>query len=150
MSTRKAAKAVVAGKPKKQTKPATARAKLDAAGTEAICDMLTQGDSFRVIAATYDVSISRLFEWIELDPERSQACARARVEAAQAYDDKALETLESADKETISVAREVAAHYRWRAKAANPKRYGDRTTVQGDSESPVEHRVRISFVDGKP
>ena len=150
MSTCKAAKAVIAGKPKKQTKPATARAKLDAAGTEAICDKLVQGDSFRVIAATLGVSVASLFDWIELDSERSQACARARVEAAQAYDDKALETLEKADKETISVAREVAAHYRWRAKAANPKRYGDRTTVQGDSESPVEHRVRISFVDGKP
>ena len=111
MSTRKAAKAVVAGKPKKQTKPATARAKLDAAGTEAICDMLTQGDSFRVIAATYDVSVSRLFEWIELDPERSQPNAKddALPEPVEDVDAQAVQDPQAAAPGPVKEAVKVAA-----------------------------------------
>jgi hypothetical protein len=31
----------------------------------------------------------------------------------------------------VAIAREIAAHYRWRAKAYNPREYGDRTVLAG-------------------
>jgi hypothetical protein len=49
----------------------------------------------------------------------------------------ALESLERADRENISVAREIAAHYRWRAKAANPKRYSDKLQLDATVETKV-------------
>lgn len=119
-------------------KAAPAQDKLNAASVAVIAGQIAEGKSYREIAAHYGVGLSRLWDWIDADPERARACARARETSAQTWDERAEEVLAQAgDSLEFAKARELASHYRWRAKAANPKRYGDRQsvdlTVTGDA-----------------
>ncbi len=99
-------------------------------GLEALCDWITEGRSYRDIAKDLGISLGSLTWWIDGAEERSQACARARELAAQTFDELAIETIESAsDPFELAKAREIATHYRWRAKAVNPRRYGDKQQV---------------------
>lgn len=125
-----------------------AQSKLDAAGTEAVCSMIAEGTSYRQIAAKFGVGLATLATWMEVDAERSRACARAREIASQAFDEQALEAIEGAsDAFELARAREVASHLRWRAKAANPRRYGDKVALGGAEGLPplvfeaIERRV---------
>lgn len=103
---------------------------LDATGLEKIVEMITEGKAYRYIARELGVGTSRLVAWIDVDAERAQACARARLLAAQAFEELAAEVIEDAsDMFELSKAKELASHYRWRAKAANPKYYGDKVDV---------------------
>ena len=114
-------------------RPAPAQDKLNAAGVETIAGLIASGESYRKIAAKYAVGIGRLFDWIEAEPERAQACARARETSAQTWDELAEHGIaEAGDAFEFAKARELAVHYRWRAKAANPKRYGDRQTIDAN------------------
>jgi hypothetical protein len=141
-----------AKKPSVKRKPATKRARpspsqdrLDAAGADTICTKIAEGTSYRQIAAEYKVGLGRLAAWIEADAERSRACARAREIAATAFDERALEGLEAASEPfELARAREVASHLRWRAKAANPKRYGEKVAHGGtDDLPPIQTRGEV-------
>jgi hypothetical protein len=118
-------------------KPPTPRDRIEAMGEVGILNLIAQGESMRNIARLLDSPVSTLHAWLAETPERSQAHARSREAAAESYDDMALESLERADRENISVAREIAAHYRWRAKAANPKRYSDKLQLDATVETKV-------------
>ncbi|MBA3622875.1 MAG: hypothetical protein H0W48_00090 [Methylibium sp.] len=137
-------KAVQAG-----AKP-VAQDKLNAVGIDAITDMIVDGKTYRVIAGTLGVSLGVLSDWLN-NPERLQASARAREIAAQTFDEMAEHRLDSAaDPFALSIARELAVHYRWRAKAANPKRYGDKVAVGGDPDAPpINHSLSVTFVAPK-
>jgi hypothetical protein len=118
-----------AGAPKR-AKPSPAQDKLDAAGGAAIAQLIIEGQTYRQIAEKYGVGLGSLAEWIEADPERSHACARAREMAAQTFDEMAEQRIdEAADPFALAKAKELAVHFRWRAKAANPKRYGDKVQL---------------------
>lgn len=107
-----------------------AREKLDQVGVETIAMWIAEGKSYRKIAEEVGCGLGRLYEWIELDAERSQACARAREQSAQTWDEKSVQCIEEAeDGFALMKAKELAVHYRWRAKAVNPKRYGDKQQV---------------------
>lgn len=133
----------------KKTKPGPApiaQNKLDAAGVTAVCDMIIEGKSYREIAKHYAVGLATLATWIEADPERSHACARAREISAQTFDEQALEVIrEAKDGFALSKAKEEAIHLRWRAKAVNPRRYGDKVAVGGaDDLPPVQQAHTMS------
>jgi hypothetical protein len=127
-------------------RPSPSQDKLDAIGTEGICSKIAEGTSYREIASEYGVGLGRLAAWIEADTERSRACARAREIAATAFDEKALEEIRDAkDPFELARAREVASHLRWRAKAANPRRYGEKLAVGGaDDMPPVRSTLDVS------
>lgn len=117
--------------------PKSAKQILDAIGEDAVFQMIQGGHSIRKIALHYGVHLTRLYEWLSETPERHHAHARAKEEAADAYDDMALDVLEKADRENIAVAKEIASHYRWRAKAANPKKYSDKLQLDATVETKV-------------
>lgn len=122
--------------PRKQ-RPAPTRDKLDAAGLDAILTMITEGVTYRQIAAKYEMGVARLCAWMEADVERSQACARAREASAQSYEEMAEEDIQNAsDVFELSKARELAIHRRWRAKVVNPKKYGDRQHIDVNDVTP--------------
>lgn len=105
----------------------TPKEKLDELGTEGFCDLILEGHSCRGIAQRMGISLGSMNYWIESDVDRSQACAKAREAAAQTYDEIAVELIEQAqDQFALAKAKELAVHYRWRAKAINPRKYGDK------------------------
>jgi hypothetical protein len=114
---------------KKPGPPPVAQNKLNAYGIDAVCSDIVNGESLRGIAARLQVDPSTLIWWIEEDPQRSTRARAARVLSARLWDQKAEEVIASApDRFGLEKARELAHHYRWRAKAIAPRDYGDRVT----------------------
>jgi hypothetical protein len=141
MATKKAKPAVMA-KAKKPGPPAVAQDKLSAIGTNAICDLIVEGTSYRQIAAQFGVGLGTLATWIEADSERSHACARAREVSAQTFDEKAENGIQTAvDVFELAKAKELAIHYRWRAKAVNPRKYGDKVGIGGAEDLPPVQQI---------
>ena len=128
-----------------------AQDKLNAIGSEQVAEWIADGRSYREIARTAEVGLGRLCMWIEADPERSRACARARETSAQAFEDQAQEYIHDAeDQFELSKAKELAIHLRWRAKVNNPRRYGDKVQNEhtGPNGGPVQiEEVRRTVVD---
>jgi hypothetical protein len=117
---------------------------LNETGIEQICEWIAEGVSYRDITKKLGISLGALTWWIDGTPERSRACACAREVAAQTYDEMALEVIEgAADPFELSKAKEMAVHYRWRAKAANPKRYGEKQQVTHDGG------MNVTLFDGE-
>ena len=127
---------------------AKAEITLDSAGIEAVSDMIANGVTYRDIAAMYGIGLGRLCAWIEADAERSHACARAREVSGQAYDEMASQIISDAkDPFDLAKAKELAVHWRWRAKAVNPRRYSDKVQVGGSEDMPpvrVDGKLTIS------
>ena len=144
---KKTATRPVGGKTK--TRAAPSRDALDALGIDALCDMILDGKSYRDIASECKVSMGGLTRWIAKEPERLHACACAREVASQTYDEMAVEGLiEASDMFELSKAKELATHYRWRAKCANPKKYGDKTMseITGADGGPIDVSLKVTFV----
>ena len=133
----------------------TASEKLDAFGIEAICDMIKADNSLASIAEKIGVSDSTIGRWIAEDAGRSARTREARIESAAACDRLALNALiEIPDDGTnaqVARQREIASHYRWRAKTRNPKDYGD--TVKVDAEiitlTPEQVAARLAVLMAK-
>lgn len=107
--------------------PATAAAKLDRFGIDAVCEAIADRESLTSIASRVGVSIGSLITWLDADPERSARAKEARRATARAWDEAAEATLAHAEDEFgLKKARELAHHYRWRASKISPAEYGDR------------------------
>ena len=108
--------------------------------------MIVEGESYRDISAHFEVSLATLASWIEENPERSRVCARAREISAQTFDEQALEVVRGAtDMFALAKAKEEAIHLRWRAKAANPRRYGEKMALGGaDDLPPIKNAVSMT------
>jgi hypothetical protein len=115
--------------------PATAAAKLDAIGIDDVCEMIASGMSMRRIAERAEVSVGSVANWLA-EPERSARARAARTNAAAHWDEEAERVIQDAESDSVEVqrARELAQHYRWRAKAFAPGAYGDRVQVDAKVE----------------
>ncbi len=108
-----------------------ARDKCDAFGLDKICELITAGDSMTAIAAQIGVHVSTLIEWSEGDVHRSARMRDARQRSARIWDERAEHVITLAgDPFELNKAKELAHHYRWRAKAIAPREYGDRVTQE--------------------
>lgn len=115
-------------------------------GIENITRLVAEGETLRNIAKRIGASAQTLVEQLRATPERARAYEAALVAAAQMFDEMALEVLESATTNIeVQRAREIAAHYRWRAKAANPKRYSDK--VQIDANVKTETKTDAEVIE---
>ena len=118
--------------------PRIAGAKLDAYGADALCEAILNGVTLTEIARNLDVSIGSLLAWRDKDPERSARALEARQRRAEMWDELAVTQIMAAeDRFELDRAKEIAHHYRWRAKMMNPAVYGDRTTIAGDQAAPL-------------
>jgi len=103
--------------------------KLEALGIDAILQEVIAGNSFTNIAKAQNIGIASLLNWIEADPDRIARAREARAQSAKIWDEKAEYVLQIAgDPFELAKARELASHYRWRAKAVAPRDYGDKVT----------------------
>lgn len=133
-------------KPDKARKPKASNAggpgvtpatdKINAIGIDAICVMIEQDMHYTQIAASIGVSQPLLSEWIAADPDRSARAKESRQKSANACDIKAETALMAIGDEAkageIARQRELASHYRWRAKVRNPREYGDKLNLDAD------------------
>ena len=99
--------------------------------TEEVIDFVEAGESLSSISTRLGVSRRSLCRWMRAEGAW-QAYLDARQDAAEAYDEMALQVLRDAGdtKEEIARAREMASHYRWRAKSLNQQTYGDRQSIE--------------------
>lgn len=106
-------------------------AKLDEFGVEALCDELMSGGSIGSVSRRVGVTTASVLRWIDLDPDRATTVHNARVKAATIWDELAEDRIiRSVDQFELAKARELAHHYRWRAKCMSPRLYGDRSTQE--------------------
>jgi len=125
---------------RKGGQPPVARVKIDAYGLDRLCSDLSAGDTITAVAARLGVGVSSLLDWIEADAVRSARAREARTVSARIWDEKAEQgILAAGDPFELAKAKELAHHYRWRAKAVAPKEYGDKVTqeVTGADGGPL-------------
>ena len=134
--------------PKKQTRPPVGRNKCEAFGLDTICELIIAGESLTSIAARIDVHVSTLINWSEEDSQRSARMKEARQQSGRIWDEKAEEVIiRAGDPFELSKAKELAHHYRWRAKAIAPREYGDK--VQNEHTGKDGGPIAIAAVDLK-
>lgn len=107
---------------------------------EAVCAAICETKSMRQIAEERGVPMSTLLDWIEADPERVARTREARRRTALLWEERAEAVLAQAgDNFELQKARELAHHYRWRAKVIAPREYGDKVTqeVTGAGGAPL-------------
>lgn len=139
--------AAVKPRAKPGPKSTPAQDKLNAAGIDAVCAMLRGGLSQVKIAKSIGVDSEKLHRWLAADPQRSARAREARADSARHWDDQAEKVLMDADETvpgSIAKARELASHYRWRAKCYLPREYGDKQEVEHSGS--VDHSLEIKFV----
>ncbi len=108
-----------------------ARGRLDAYGIDNVCDDITAGKGTLAIAQQLGISVGLLYKWLQADHSREQAVTAARQLAAHVWDEQAeVELKGSQSMVAVARARELAAHYRWRARAFLPRVYGDQPPQQ--------------------
>lgn len=120
---------------KKPGQQPVARDKLDAIGIEAICERMMAGETMTGIAESIGVSKGSMIAWIASDADRSAHAKEARIVSARHWDDQAERVLLDSDElvtGSIAKARELASHYRWRAKCYAPRDYGDKIAIDAE------------------
>jgi transposase-like protein len=137
----------------------TTRQKIVAFGIDAIIECLEEDKSYEDIAKTIGVRRSSVHEWVAADAERSARAKSALEFSADQCDLKAENILKNLPKNgtraEIAQAKELAEHYRWRARVRNPKRYGDKIELNGsldvqtrDSQSLETALALTAFLRG--
>ena len=128
-----------------------AAAKLDAYGLDQVCEDIANKTHLEAIAKRLGVSLESFLRWIEKDPNRSARVREVRTWMAKVWEEEAERVIREAGddvegdgpssvelrKFALAKAKELAHHYRWRAKAIAPKEFGDGVTVRGDKDNPV-------------
>lgn len=128
-----------------------AAAKLDAYGLDQVCEDIANRTSLRDIAARVGVNMESFLRWIDRDTNRSARVREVRTWMAKVWEEEAERVIQEAGNDipgegtaaiearkfALAKAKELAHHYRWRAKAIAPKEFGDGVTVRGDKDNPI-------------
>ena len=122
-------------------KPAPGRApKTGLLDIDKVCADICETKSMTQIAAENNMDVSTLLEWIEGDPHRVARTREARRRTALLWEERAEAVLAQAgDPFELQKARELAHHYRWRAKVIAPREYGEKVLQEhtGKDGAPI-------------
>lgn len=117
---------------------------------ETVCEGLLNGKSLRKICLEDGMpNKSTILRWLSADDEFATIIARARdLQAEALFDDMTDIVNDMLDQKVESNAAKTAIWAKqWQASKLKPKKYGDSTTIKGDSDSPLEHKMNISAED---
>lgn len=104
-----------------------------------LCSRIINGETLTAIANSLDTGVATLTDWIAVNAKRSARVREARITAASSYDDLALQSIRAANNPfELAKARDEAHHLRWRASKYNPRTFGERTTIAGDPDAPMQ------------
>lgn len=130
MVTAKKAAAKKTAKPKAALTPWQAWTAQPDTALEELCDRIEDGESMVSIAHSLGVRGSALTRWLAQSAERSARAREARSKSAATFDGQALQYLLNAtDPFSLTQAREIAQHLRWRASKIAPGEYGEKQTI---------------------
>lgn len=123
-----------------------AQGKIDDYGLDAVCQDIMGGESMAAISAKLGIHPGAMVNWVAKSPERQARTREARMHAAVLWDELAEHKLNTAeDKMSLMRAKELASHYRWRARCVAPKQYGER--VASEVSGPDGAPLQISSLD---
>lgn len=105
-----------------------------------ICTRLIEGESLRAICRDEAMpAISTVMLWLTEDEKLSEQYARAKAEQADTLFQETLEIADTADNESVQVARLRIDTRKWMAGKLRPKVYGDKLAVGGDKDmDPIQ------------
>jgi hypothetical protein len=132
--------------PKPKREPTTAE-RLDAIGIDAICERIEDGETFKDIATSLQMSMRMLGEWLGTN-ENAPHSARAREASAEAWLDKGLATIATSLSKSgdvdVGAARAYAQECARRASIRNP-RYRDKVDMNhgGQTDNPIQIVERV-------
>ena len=114
---------------------------------EHIIGELIDGKSLRQICDADDMPNRRtVMRWLEVDDDFATKYARARVLQADLMDDKINELIETVTPASAPADRVKLAALQWRAAKLEPKKYGDKLALGGDSNAPLVVKI-VRFGD---
>jgi transposase-like protein len=121
-----------------------------------LCHLIeTQDLSMQGIAEAWGCTKRQLQLWIDGDSDRSQRAKEARQNAADWCDREAERVLRDltpgATVAEVARARELAQHYRWRARVRNPATHGDKIVVevkQGMDPALMSDAALVAIANG--
>jgi len=136
-----------------EPKPLGRPAMFSQALADTICERISDGESLRSICSEEIMpNKATVFRWLASDKEFSDQYARAKEEQAETLADEIIEIADDGRNDTyidhesgvVKTDHDVIARSRlrvearkWVAAKLKPKKYGDRTTIAGDAESPL-------------
>lgn len=111
-----------------------------------ICARISEGQSIRTICAADGMPDAKtLYSWIRKNDEFLQQYARAKEEQADALVEQMLDIADGADGQDPARDRLRLDARKWIASKLKAKKYGDKTTISGDPENPIDHSVTVFF-----
>ena len=111
----------------------------EALGFDAAIERIENGDSMREIAGELGVSVGFIHGWLRSSVERSARVDAAMEMSAESWLDRGLNELTTApdSKNALLKARAIEQHCARRAAIRNPKRYGDKISVDNKHSGGV-------------
>lgn len=123
-----------------------------------LCSHVTEGGHLAEFAKARSINYTTVLQWLKQVPERAEMYARAREERADKLADEIVaisdeievQNVIGDDGEVVEVKMDATAVARnrlrvdarkWVAAKLKPRTYGDRTTLAGDPEAPVETKL---------
>lgn len=110
-----------------------------------ILEAIANGERVHRACSNHGYQWRHVWTWMAEDTTGSRKALYARARAASAlhWAERATETVEQCppEKNAVALARLQEDHYRWRAKVANPKEYGEADNADADAGA-----VRIGAV----
>lgn len=118
---------------------------------EIICDRLADGESLRAICREDEMPDRRtVLRWLESNETFAAKCARAREAQAEYLAEETIEIADTAvDADSASAAKVRVAARQWFASKVAPKKYGDRTTLAGDKDNPLNQSLTVTLKLGE-
>lgn len=116
-----------------------------------ICEGISSGLSLRQICAEDDMpDKATVFRWLSRDETFRDQYARAREAQSDAMLEDILDIADQYDNlqdkldvEHIQRAKLRIDTRKWAMSKLSPKRYGDKVTLGGDPDNPINHKVEM-------
>lgn len=113
-----------------------------------ICERIAEGESLNKICKSDGMpNKTTAIRWMATYPDFATSIAYARKLQADHYVDEQIDIADGATPENWQVKKFQADTRKWVASKLAPKKYGDRTTLAGDPDNPLEFRLSDRLKD---
>mgnify|MGYP006921348473 CR=1 FL=1 len=117
-----------------------------------IIKQISEGKSVRKAVKASPISIGTFFEWVK-DAERLKQYTRARECCAEVYFEQIIEVMNHTEEDhtpftggnVIQRDRLKIDSLKWILARMSPRVYGDKVTLAGDAENPIEQKVVVEI-----
>lgn len=118
-----------------------------------ICSDIALGKSLSKITSENAFCMTSIFNWLRTNEDFLKNYTRAKEEQAETFADQLVEMADSPierdqifgkiDAAAVNLRRLQIDTRKWVSSKLKPKKYGDSTTLRGDSEAPLNPSVNV-------